>query len=83
MESHTEVGGVLTRLTSALAVGVPERLVYIVATPALAVWEAERLGYFVLTSAFAIGVAERLGYIVLARESGRGGEEARAAFLEA
>ncbi len=49
MESHTEVGGVPTRLTPALAVGV----------------------------------AERLGYIVLARESGRGGEEARAAFLVA
>ena len=49
MESHTEVGGVLTRLTPALA----------------------------------FGVAERLGYIVLARESGRGGEEARAAFLVA
>ena len=49
MESHTEVGGVLTRLTPALAVGV----------------------------------VARLGYIVLARESGRGGEEARAAFLVA
>jgi len=49
MESHTEVGGVLTRLTPALA----------------------------------FGVAERLGYIVLARESGRGGEEAREAFLVA